>query len=63
MIIKLKKYTLPLIGVLFILSGAYEAIFDDASYTLYLPLLAIGILLLYTPAKELSTFIFNKINK
>lgn len=59
----LKKYTTPILGVLFLLSGGYEAIFDDASYKLWLPLLSAGLILLYIPSVSLARTLYNKIKK
>ena len=42
------------IGVAFVLSGTYEAIFDDVGWQVFIPLLAVGIVLLTSPLSKLG---------
>lgn len=43
-----------LIGYVLILSGCYEAIFDDVSWSVYVPLLFVGIVLIKSPLSKVS---------
>ena len=43
-----------IIGVAFILSGTYEAIFTNMGFSFYLPLIGVGIVLLTSPIAKLG---------
>lgn len=42
-----------IIGAGFVISGAYEAIFDDVSWTVYVPLVLFGVFLIKSPLTKI----------
>lgn len=47
-------------GLLLLASGLYEAIIDDASYKVWLPLFLASIVFSFAPLKEVSNAIIKK---
>ena len=56
-----------IIGVVFVLSGTYEAVFTNMNPSFYLPLLGVGIVLLKSPLAKLNkiflAWLENKLGK